>query len=96
MNTSIAWFEQEYEGSDGLPVFIHPGKELAGDAFLNKNAWVLQPQNLETLKQKVHSFYNSFTVISFENLSTTDIMEKLETYQLQEDNLKSRYLERVT
>ncbi|MGB7533033.1 MAG: DEAD/DEAH box helicase [Halobacteriota archaeon] len=95
MNVFIGWFDNIYEGDEGLPIFIHPARELDRGAYLSKPSWVLQPEKLETLKSNVRSFYYSLKKFPFDSLSSTHIIERLETYHLKEDDLKTLYLKRI-
>lgn len=95
MNTSIAWFNSTYEGFESSPIFIHPAGILDKGAYLTQPSWVLQPSELEKLKNNVLGFYNSLKGLSFEGLSSTDITGRLETYHLKEDELKTLCLKRV-
>jgi hypothetical protein len=94
MSTSIQWFKENYEGDMGLPVFVHPAKVLAKDAFV-ETSWTLQPDALEKLKTNVSSFYNSLKGISSDSLSSDVIKQKLKEHHLDKDDLTKHYLKRV-
>lgn len=92
LHNSISWFDIQYEGQTGLPVFIHPSKLLADDAFIAEASWVILPSSLDKLKENVESFYRS---IDCSDLSEKIISEKLNEYKLNEQNFQSEYLTRV-
>jgi replicative superfamily II helicase len=94
MSTSIQWFKENYEGDMGLPVFVHPAKLLAKDAFV-ETSWTLQPDALGKLKTNVSSFYNSLKGISSDSLSSDVIKQKLKEHHLDKDDLTKHYLKRV-
>lgn len=94
MSNSIGWFKENYEGDVGLPVFVHPAKVLAKDAFV-ETSWTLQSDALEKLKTNVSSFYNSLKGISSDSLSSDVIKQKLKEHHLDKDDLIKHYLKRV-
>jgi tetratricopeptide (TPR) repeat protein len=95
LNTSIAWFKQNYEGLLCVPIFIHKAVVLEKDAFITDPAWVLQPEKLENLKNGINNFYNSLKEYSFDTLSLDIINRKLKESHLEVEDLRNNYLTRV-
>ena len=96
MNTSIAWFKKYYEGSLGNPIFIHKADVLESDAFGTEPFWVLQPEKIENLKKDIINFYNSLKEFSFDVISSAIISGKLKEHHLEIDDIKTKFLTRVT
>lgn len=91
MHNSISWFEENYEGFVGNPVFFHPSNLLAKDASISDAFWVIQPELLKKLKETVEGFYRS---LDWNDLSEKTITEKLNKYNLGEQNFMKEYLVR--
>jgi hypothetical protein len=89
MHNSIGWFNEEFEGYHGLPVFIHPTNLLAKEAYINEAFWVISPELLEKLKENVGGFYRS---LDLNNLSEKIIMEKLNEFNLDDQSFEREYL----
>lgn len=92
LHNSISWFKKQHEDHKGIPVFIHPSKLLADDAFIAEASWVLLPSSLNKLKDNINNFYIS---LDCNNVSEKVIHEKLNEYKLNEQNFQSEYLTRV-
>jgi hypothetical protein len=95
LNTSIAWFKEEYQdGENGIPVMIHQLNMLDDDAFLNETGYVIQKDQLEKLKKNTQNFYNSLSR-SFSELTSEGITKKLSEYELASNEMKKYYLKPI-
>lgn len=95
LNTSIAWFNKNYEGSVGIPIFIHKASVFENDAFGTEAFWVLQPEKIDILKKDLINFYNSLKDYSFDVISSDIINRKLKEYHLEIEDIKTNFLTRV-
>lgn len=91
MHNSISWFKENYDGSVGNPVFFHPSNLLAEEAYLDEAFWVIQPLLLKKLKENVEGFYRS---LDWNDLTEKTITEKLNKFNLGEQNFIKEYLVR--
>ena len=94
LSNSIGWFKQYYETEEGLPVIIHPAKELASDTYMTETFWVMMMDNLEKLRDNTIKFYNSLTGTPFDSLSLKTIAQKLKEHNLDTEELVKEYLQR--
>lgn len=94
LSNSIGWFKQYYETEEGLPVIIHPAKELASDAYMTETFWVIMMDNLKKLRDNTIKFYNSLTGTPFDSLSLETIAQKLKEHNLDTEDLVKEYLQR--
>ena len=97
LNADIAWFERNYDGCKAIPIFIHPAKILNSNAFLptHNDCYVITPDKLDILKQNIRNFFNAFSGISFEDISSDIVSKKLSEYHLDIYNLKKIYLQSI-
>ena len=91
---SIGWFKEYYETEEGLPILIHPAKELASDAYVKEPFWVITMDDLKKLRENTIDFYNSITGTPFDSLSIETITQKLKEHNLNTNDLKKEYLQR--
>jgi len=94
LNNSIGWFKEYYETEEGLPILIHPAKELAPGAFVTEPFWVITVGDLKKLRDNTMKFYKSFTGILFDSLSPKTIKQKLKEHNLDTNDLVKEYLQR--
>jgi len=95
LSNDIGWFEEKYEGCEGIPVIIHPTDVLESDAYLPLPFWILKEGALTGLKDSMAKFYNSISGGSLNGLTVDLIKKKLKEFGLDEDSLMKRYLQRV-
>jgi hypothetical protein len=96
MSNSIGWFNRNYEEWTYIPIMIHPSKRYMDDADSSEQLYSIQPDNLDKLKSNVHSFYKSFSGISFESISPEDIIQKIKTYNLDSDIIEKTIILKVS
>lgn len=94
LSNAIGWFKKYYETEEGVPIIIHPAKELNDDAFLKEPFWVLTLDNLGSMRDNVINFYTSLASIAFDKLSVDEITQKLQSNNLDTGNLVKGYLQR--
>ena len=91
LSNSIAWFRKNYEDEEGIPILIHPAKELSDNAFIEA-FWVLTLQNLYSLRDNAVRLYTSLSKIPFDQLTPDDIAEQLKSSSLDTESLVKNYL----
>jgi hypothetical protein len=96
LSNSIAWFKENYETEEAIPVMIHPAKQLNSDAFVESAFWVITVEGLKGLRDNINKFYNSITEIPFDKLSAEIINQKMKVNEIDTENLLKRYLQRAT
>ena len=95
LSTDIAWFSKEYPDCEARPLLIHPSATLNHDAFLDAASYVITPQKLYILKQRVKTFYNSLANIPKDDLSINIVSQKLAETHLDMFNISQDYFECV-
>jgi len=95
LSNDIGWFNEHYEGCEGVPIIIHPAKVLKSGAYLPQAFWILGQSSLEELKNNTVKFFNSLSGIPFNDPSTDIMAKKLKEFSLDTDNLTKHYLRRV-
>lgn len=95
LSQSIAWFKENYETEDGIPIIIHPAKQLSSDAFIDP-FWVITADELKLLRDNIVRFYNSLAEVPIDSLSAEIINQKLVANEIDTESLLKRYLQRGT
>ena len=92
LSNDLGWFNEYYEGCEGIPVMVHPAEMLKNDAFPTQPFWVLKAISLEQLKGNATRFFNALTGSA---LSEEVVLQKLKEFNLDTENLMKAYLQRV-
>lgn len=95
IGSSVAWFSETYEGDSGLPIMIHPARTLAADAFKTTHFAVIQPDQLDSLKQHVRTFYRSMSKYEFEKLSEEQVAAMMAACAVTPKDLQDKFTVRV-
>ena len=95
MANSIAWFKKLYSEAEGTFVFVHPASKLSSSAFLQDQAFSLDPEGLDRLKSAIRSGFSSLQSKNFGSLADTDMDSMLNSYLLDESCLQSKYLKSI-
>jgi hypothetical protein len=82
LNSSIAWFKENYPDCTGIPVFMHPHSELNFDAFMSEPFHVMQPVRVSELKINLSKFYNSIMAQNKKDISVELINKNLMEFKL--------------
>ena len=92
LSNDLGWFNEYYEGCEGVPVMIHPAEMLKSDAYPTQPFWVFKAISLEELKGNTSRFFNSLSGCV---LSEDVVLQKLKEFNLDTENLLKHYLQRV-
>ncbi len=95
LSNDLGWFDEYYQGCEGVPVMIHPADMLKSDAYPPEPFWVLKAVALEELKGNIIRFFNSLSGASFSVVSEDMIVQKLKEFSLDTESLMKHYLQRV-
>ncbi|MET0465212.1 MAG: helicase C-terminal domain-containing protein, partial [Chitinophagaceae bacterium] len=93
LNTSIAWFEQEYTSGRVLPMMVIHTKNLAKNASLESKAKIMRKESLYALRRNIKNFYKEFKDYEIHNVSDKNISEFLTAHKLDIPSLKKTYCE---
>nr|WP_255668456.1 helicase C-terminal domain-containing protein [Methanocella sp. CWC-04] len=92
MHNSISWFKVNYEGSNFIPLFIHPATFIDKNTELLDPIYVIDESSIESLKRNISGFYKSLP--SLEDKSEKFILERLVEYNLDNNSL-NKYFTRL-
>ncbi len=95
VSNSIGWYKENYSEDSGLPIIIHPSCEFNEDAYIHDSIYCLDKEGLNTFKDRISNFYNSFKDIPFNKISKEHINKKLVEYSLEVSEIKTEILEKV-
>jgi replicative superfamily II helicase len=94
LNSSIAWFNDEYPEGKVISFMVIHTKSLAKNANFMDGVRIIRKQKLDNLKKNVKSFFMEFNAYDLHNLSDTKIQEFLVTHQLNDiKHMKEIYSE---
>jgi replicative superfamily II helicase len=91
MNSSCAWFDRHYDGSQSTRVMIIPTKRLASAAALTHDVKVVEQKGLTKLRENVRKFFAEFKDVDFRDLSEKKIQDFINAHSLSIDSIKSNY-----
>ena len=94
-SSSFAWFSETYVGESGLRIMIHPARTFASDAFKTTPLAVMQPDQLDSLKRHVRSFYLSVSEYEFEKLSEEQVAATMVACAVAPRGLQDKFSVRV-
>jgi len=92
LNVSVAWFKDTIKDGIGVPVFIHPSRVLAYQAYVTESFWVMEPEKLDELKSNVSKLYSSIISSGKDNVTSEIIQRKLVEFSLDLGQLRNTYL----
>ncbi len=91
MNTSCAWFAQNYKGAKAKKIMITPAGKLAADAAFTDDVEVMRSQELGKLVSNVRAFFAEFASLDLRDLSSKHVQELLQTHGLSVEQLLKGY-----
>ena len=91
MNSSCAWFDRYYAGSQSTSVMIIPTNRLANAAALTYDVKVMEQKGLTKLRENVRKFFAEFKDLDFRDLSDKKIQDFINAHGLSIDSIKSNY-----
>jgi hypothetical protein len=94
LSNSIAWFKENYDTENCMPIIIHPAHELNSDAFIDGAFWVITPTELKSLSDNIIKFYNALGEVPFNVLTADIVSQKLVANELDTPNLMKLYFQR--
>jgi len=95
LNSSIAWFRENYPDCVGIPVFMHPHSELNFDAYMTEPFYIMQPVHLNDLKSNISKFYNSVMAQRIRDFSVEHINKNLMEFKLDITSLNQLSLKKI-
>ena len=94
LGQSVAWFEIKYLNTECVPVIIHPKKILGPSASLVAGMRVMDVDKLEKLKNTIKRFARQIADPGV-FLNTAEVAERLESLDLNADDLVNTYTKAV-
>lgn len=91
INTSCAWFKENYKNFELTPFIIHPSDTLSNDSSFNENVKIMIEKNLNDLLNNVSLFFKSFMSADFRSLSSKHIQELINNNNLSVENIINIY-----
>lgn len=89
LSNSYNWFNEEYAGKNGIPVLIHPCNKTHREAYAPANAMVLQPEELERLRNNIRGLFVCLCGKRLSEWSTVELNNEIRNYHLDRKSLTS-------
>lgn len=93
LNSSIAWFINEYSEGQVIPIMVIHTRNLAKNANFMNGVKIMRKKRIDELKSKVKSFFMEFKDYDLQDISDKQIQEFLLNHKLDIKSLKDNYSE---
>lgn len=95
MNSSAAWFAENYKGCKVKRLMIIPTRKLSKNASFLLDTEIIRKAKLELLVKSVRSFFREFIGLDFKDLSSEKINALIDIHQLKAGDIENQYSEPV-
>lgn len=86
------WFKENYPGQTGMPVVVHPTRDLAADAYLPEGSMIMLPAHLSALVDAGRRFVAALATRQVSAWSAEEVSTLLVEHKLDANSVQTRYL----
>lgn len=91
MNTSCAWFKNNYSGETVKNILVIPTKSISAHGAFSQDVEILQKNGLTKLVKNVRKFFDEFKDFDIHTLTEKQINDYLNVHKLSIDNILNDY-----
>ncbi|SFU79784.1 DEAD/DEAH box helicase family protein [Halomonas korlensis] len=92
IDSSIAWFKEQYPGANSVNVLIIPARKFARGVAVNNPIKILDDSRLRAFKKQIRRFFVDLSRVKPDQLSEDGVAARLQEYELCEQDILDKYL----